>query len=198
MHIGRRIRGLVGSAFTWGAVGAFLGAAIYMGLLAARLRVWPISASHWARLLTMFGVFSGTGAVWGAVCGLAFGGAVWRLGRRWSFEQLSTRMVVRWGAVAGAAFPVLIYTPAVLIRGAYRAIPLFSTIALLSAVVGAGCANTLVWMARRVPELPGQRETLAESLPDEDTTTAFERVEREHVREPSSRSTAIGVVPTDL
>lgn len=69
MQVWRRVRGLLGSAATWGTVGALIGAALYV----ARFRPWPLSAIHWDRALSLLGAFMGGGALWGSVCGLAFG-----------------------------------------------------------------------------------------------------------------------------
>ena len=135
----RLARGLFGTALTWGAVGAFIGAAMFV----ARYRPWPVSAMHGERFFRLLGAFLGGGALWGAVCGVAFGVAVWRLGRRGSLEQVSTRRVMLWGALAGAAFPLLIYTPVVL-RGAFGAIPFFATIAGVSAVCWRSCRTRSV------------------------------------------------------
>ena len=174
----RRVRGLAGAALTWGTVGALSGALLFVG----RYRPWPVRAIHWDRFWWLFGAFTGTGALWGAVCGVAFGVVLWRLGRRWSLPELSTRRVTWWGAVAGAAFPVLVYTPAVLVRGIYGTIPLFATIVMISAVVGAGCARTLLALARRAPNPPDEMMRLGASSPDRLDATSFAITDREKVR----------------
>lgn len=155
----RLARGLFGTALTWGAVGALIGA----GMFVARYRPWPVSAMHGERFFRLLGAFLGGAALWGAVCGVAFGVAVWRLGRRGSLEQVSTRRVMLWGALAGAAFPLLIYTPIVL-RGAFGAIPFFATIAGVSAVAGAAVARAVFALARRAPAATEPAELVAASM----------------------------------
>jgi len=137
-------------------VGALVGAAMVL----TRLRWWPGRAVEWGRLFRVFGEFMGGGALWGSACGLAFGLVVWRLGRRSSLRDWSARRVTAWGAVAGAAFPIVLYTPLVLARGAFSAIPLFTAIAGLSALAGAGCARALVAVARRAPDPPEETASL--------------------------------------
>src|SRR5262245_37188221 len=129
MQIRRRLRGLFGIAVTWGAVGALIGASMFL----VRYRPWSVGVTHWCRAVSAMGAFIGAGALWGSVCGLAFGVAVWTYGRRSSLQQMTARRFTFWGAVAGAAFPVLIYTPAVVMRGAFGAIPFFSMLMGMSA-----------------------------------------------------------------
>lgn len=178
MQVWRRVRGLLGSAATWGTVGALIGAAMYV----ARYRPWPLGAIHWDRALSLMGAFMGGGALWGSVCGLAFGVAVWSLGRRSSFQQVSARRFTLWGAVAGAAFPLLIYTPVVVMRGAFDAIPFFSMIAGISAVAGAACARTIFALARRAPEPRNVAPVLAASSPASMSTVPPATPERVQVR----------------
>lgn len=149
----RKIKGLLGSAALWGSVGGAIGAAGYL----TQFRVWPMQGFDWGRAFMQLGVFSGLGALWGAVCGVAFGLAVWRMGRRWSLESVSSWIFTAGGAIAGAAFPVLLYGSVVIARGIYSAIPFFGAIALVSAGLGGICSRALLAIARRTPtnDLPG-------------------------------------------
>lgn len=144
MTVWRRVRGLVGITALWGLIGGFVGAAMYF----VRYQPWPSREVHWDRVIEFLSRFVGAGALWGSICGLAFGIVIWSLGRRSSLQQISSRRFMAWGAMAGAAFPVLIYTPAVL-RGAYAAIPFFSMITAVSTIAGALFAQTIFAMARR-------------------------------------------------
>ena len=74
MQVWRRVRGLLGSAATWGTVGALIGAAMYV----ARYRPWLLDAIHWDRELSLLGAFMGGGALWGSVCGRRYGRWPWR------------------------------------------------------------------------------------------------------------------------
>jgi hypothetical protein len=179
MAIGQRIRGLLGTTVTWSAVGACFGA---VGFL-VRFRPWPLTVVRWERLLVNLAAFMGVGALWGAVCGLAFGLAVWHLGRRWSLQSVSATRVTVWGAIAGAAFPVLLYTPVVVFRGAYGLIPFYGMLAGLSALVGAGCARAVFAVARRAPAAPAapsEPASLAAGAMGVASDSAFAGREREH------------------
>jgi hypothetical protein len=159
MRIWQRLRGLLGTAITWGTVGATVGALMF----AMRYRPWPIAAIHWGRFLTLFGLFVAAGALWGSASGLAFGLTVWHAERRRHFGQLSTRRIMVWGAVAGAAFPVLLYTPSVL-RGTFD-IPLFSILVGLSTLAGVACARATFAIAKRAPDRAEDLAELAASSP---------------------------------
>lgn len=151
----RLLRGLLGAAITWGAVGAMIGATMFV----VRDRPWHVQSIHWQRAFVLLSMFMGSGALWGSMCGLAFGIAVWNLGRRSQLQQISALRFTIWGAVAGAAFPVLLYTPVVLMRGAYSAVPLYSMLAGISAVLGAVCGRAIFALARRGSTLAsGQSE----------------------------------------
>lgn len=175
MHVWRRVRGLLGSVLTWGTVGAALGAAIFV----LRFRPWSGTPIPAARLVSLSGTFLAGGAVWGAACGLAFGLAVWAIGRRREWAAISPRRFTFWGAVAGAAFPLLIYTPVVLWRGEFAAIPYFSMITGLSALTGAACARTVFAMVRRAPTAAFGQPGLRASIPDSFGEVAHEVVRRE-------------------
>lgn len=126
-------------------------------MFVARYRPWTLGAIHWGRTLTLLGAFLGGGALWGSVCGLAFGLVLWRAGRSRRFQQLSAPQLMLWGALGGAAFPVLLYTPVVLLRGAYGSIPFFGMLACISALVGAACGGAVFALAKRAPTSIGDQ-----------------------------------------
>jgi hypothetical protein len=175
MQVWRRVRGLLGTALTWGAVGALIGASMFL----VRYRPWSVSATHWDRALALMGGFIGGGALWGSVCGLAFGVAVVAHARRSSLHRMTARRFTVWGAVAGAAFPGLIYTPAVLMTGAFDAIPFFSMLTGASAIAGALCARAIFALACRAPGLRTGPGELAVSLPENIAEASFAIPERE-------------------
>ena len=177
MQVRRRVRGLLGTALTWGTVGALIGGSMFL----VRYLPRPLSAIDWDRALVLMGAFVGGGALWGSVCGLAFGVAVWSLGRRSSFQQMSVRRFTLWGAVAGSVFPLLIYTPAVLMRGWFGAIPLFSMLTGISAMAGAVCARAIFALARRAPESGTLPAELVASPLETTPDALIARRERERV-----------------
>lgn len=171
----RRIRGLLGTALTWGVVGAMIAG---VGFL-VYFRPWPLSATQWSHTITRFLAFVGIGALWGTVSGVAFGLAIWRGEGRRHFQQLSARRITLWGAIAGAAFPVLLYTPIVIARGSLGVIPFYSMLAGVSALAGAVCARAVLALAKRAPELQASSPTLMASpsvLETEDPRMQYERV----------------------
>ena len=144
----RFLRGLLGAALTWGVVGAAVGAAMFFG----RYQPWTLPLESWGRGFRLLGMFMGTGAAWGAACGLAFGLVVRAAAKHARFEELSAWRFVAWGALAGAAFPGLLYGAFVLRTGLYGAIPLYSTLTGISALLGAGLGRVILAVARRAPQ----------------------------------------------
>ena len=140
----RRIRGLVGTALTWGAIGAVVG----VGAFVVVSRPWPISAIRWERFLTQFARWEGASALWGIACGLAFSLVFLALERSRGLQQLSLNRVTAWGALAGAVFPALLSVRP-LLGGA--SIAYFGGIVLASALAGAIWARLSVALARRAP-----------------------------------------------
>jgi hypothetical protein len=149
MKTWQRIRGLLGTTITWGVVGAIAGAAMFV----ARYQPWRVAPQFWARELQLLGMFLGGSALWGSACGFAFGAVIWATARHRSFAQLSSRQFLSLGAVAGAAFPFLLYTPIVLSRGEFGLIPLFGTLTVISALLGAGVGRVVFSIAKRAPEV---------------------------------------------
>lgn len=103
---------------------------------------------EWSQLFVRFAAFAGSGALWGAVCGLAFGAAIWRMSKRVG-TSLSARQLTTWGAIGGAAFPLLLYMPLVISRGAYGSIPFYGMLTGISALVGALCGRAVFSLATR-------------------------------------------------
>ena len=155
----RRVRGLLGSAITWGVVGALIGAVMFV----AAYQPWTFRTPDWGRIVSRFGGFVAAGALWGSVCGLAFGLVLWIAGRNLRFQQMSSRHLTLWGAVGGAAFPLLLYTPIVLVRGAFGAIPLYASLTGVSAILGAVCGRAIYSLAKRAPESDAITAALTES-----------------------------------
>ncbi|MCC6243426.1 MAG: hypothetical protein IT353_11330 [Gemmatimonadaceae bacterium] len=173
MQLWQRARGLLGSALTWGAVGAVVGTTVFV----LRFQPWQ-SALSASRLLTRFAAFAGAGALWGAACGLAFGIVVVMMGRRRGMSSLSAATLTLWGAIGGAAFPLLLYTPVVLSRGAYGLIPLYGMLTGVSALLGALCGRAIFSLARRAPKSPIQAVLSGASPLDGDHHVAIHQRER--------------------
>ena len=144
MMLYRRIRGLVGTALTWGAVGAVVG----VGAFLVVCRPWRPGAINWSRALELFRIWEGAAIMWGVACGLAFGLVILANERTRRFSQLSARRVTLWGALAGAAFPMLLSIRPIL-SGA--SVSYFGWIVGASAVAGALWARGAMAIARRVP-----------------------------------------------
>lgn len=145
MQLWPRIRGLLGSALIWSTVGASIGTAMFL----VRFQPWR-SSMNWSQLLIRFAAFAGSGVLWGSVCGLAFGAVIWRVSTRRS-TPLSARQLTVWGAIGGAAFPLLLYTPLVISRGAYGSVPFYGMLTGISACIGALCGRAIFSLATRAP-----------------------------------------------
>jgi hypothetical protein len=96
---------------------------------------------------------------------------------------MSARRFTLWGAMAGAAFPVLLYTPEVIMRGTYESIPFFSMLAGLSALAGAVCGRIVFALATRTPKLQSAPGVLAASLPESVGDVSFATSARERDRQ---------------
>jgi len=145
MSLIRKVRGLVGTALTWGALGAVVGIPVYI----FAMRAWNFTPAHWRRLLTTFTVWEGMSFAWGVACGLAFGLALLALERRRPLHQLTPSRVAAWGAVAGALFPAALTFRAILGGGD----PFyFGGIIAASGLTGAIWARLSVAIANRAPD----------------------------------------------
>lgn len=58
-----------------------------------------------------------------------------------------------WGAIAGAAFPGILYGAFMLRTGIYDSIRLYTTLTGISALLGAGLGRIVFAIAKRAPEL---------------------------------------------
>lgn len=142
MSLIRLLRGLLGTALTWGVIGAVVGVPTYVVVM----RPWPLSDMNWQRMLTTFGAWEGASFLWGLATGLTFGLVIAALERSRRLQQLEPSRVALWGAVAGAAFPsVLAIAP--LMSGASAVY--FGLIIAASAVTGAVWAHASLKIARR-------------------------------------------------
>ncbi|HEX7123670.1 MAG TPA: hypothetical protein VF178_14940, partial [Gemmatimonadaceae bacterium] len=131
----------------WGVVGAAVGVATFP----IRFRPWPLGAINWSRALELFQLWESGAVVWGIACGLAFGGVILLSERSRRFSQLSARRVTLWGALAGAAFPMLV---------SIRPIHYGASVSYFGMIVGASAVACGLWargaiaMARRAPREP--------------------------------------------
>ena len=83
-----------------------------------------------------------------------------------------------WGAMGGAAFPLLLYTPVVISRGAYGLIPFYGMLTGISALFGALCGRVIFSLAQRAPTSPVPPALLRESPLDIDLEGLVDRRER--------------------
>ncbi|WP_373059567.1 hypothetical protein [Gemmatimonas sp.] len=125
-----------------------------------------------------FAAFAGAGALWGSVCGLAFGVVIWSMGRRKGASALSAAKLTLWGAIGGAAFPLLLYTPVVLSRGVYGLIPFYGMLAGISALLGALCGRAIFSLVHRAPASPVPPALLRASPLELDRDIPIDRRER--------------------
>jgi hypothetical protein len=126
----RRLRAAGVLGLMWALLCAPFGIAIYLAL-AAVATDFPLSARDLLGLVVT-GVTVGT--IWGLASGLVFAAALAALERRGGVEHLSRRRVVGWGALSGAAFPIVV--TAVTLPVAV----LVADIVPILAIVGAGTA----------------------------------------------------------
>ena len=171
----RRLRGLIGTALTWGVVGVACSVVLFL----SNYKAWPIDAVHWQRSLTILAGFLAGGALWGGASGVAFGLVLLSAVRRRGYQYLSSSRITAWGAIAGAAFPLLLYTP-ILLQGAQNVLPLYALVTGVSAIAGAVCARVSYALAQRAP-VEASESIAAVSAPHE-LLTAMPLV----IREPES------------
>lgn len=139
----RRLRGVIGTTLTWGALGAVLGLPVYVAVM----RPWPLGAIRWERFLTTLVTWEGAAVLWGLACGLSFAFALLAIERRRQ-RQLTPLRVATWGALAGGWFPAALTFGAIFAGGD----PLyFGGIVTASALTGAIWARTSIALARRAP-----------------------------------------------
>ena len=145
MSVMRRIRGLVGTALTWGGLGVLVG----VGAFAAVFRPWPLNAHTWPRAVELFTKWEAAAFAWGVASGLAFGLVILALERTRRWAQLSPARLTAWGALAGGLFPALLSLRP-LLDGASATY--FGLIVAASTLAGAAWARASFAMARRVPD----------------------------------------------
>ncbi len=162
MSLMRRVRGLVGTALTWGGMGLVAGVAVFIGVY----RPWPLTADMFPRAIQLFLKWEAASFVWGVASGLSFGLVVLGLERTRRWSQLSRARITAWGAVAGGLFPTLLSIRPIM---AGSSVTYFGLIIGASALAGAAWARASFAMARRVPDAREQDtfplET-AERMPD--------------------------------
>ena len=145
MSVIRRVRGLVGTALTWGGIGALVG----FGAFVAVFRPWPLSAASLPRAIQLFAKWEGAAFIWGVASGLAFGLIILALERTRRWAQLSPARISAWGALAGGLLPALLSVRP-LLGGASATY--FGLIIGASTLAGAAWARASFAMARRVPD----------------------------------------------
>jgi hypothetical protein len=131
MSLSRRIRGLVGTALTWGGIGALIGLPAFIVVM----RPWPLSDIRWQRFFDLLARWETVAFVWGAAGGLVFAIAFLALERSRRLSQLSLARVAVWGALAGGALPAILVGPG--LTG--------SNPAYYGAIIGAGALCGAIW-----------------------------------------------------
>jgi hypothetical protein len=144
MTLIRRLRGLVGTALIWGAIGAVMG----VGAFVAVFRPWPLNAETLPRVLQLFIKWEAASVLWGIATGLTFGLVILALERTRRWSELTPSRLTAWGAVAGALFPALLSIRP-LMSGASPVY--FGLIIGGSALAGALWARASFALARRLP-----------------------------------------------
>jgi hypothetical protein len=147
VQVWQRIRGVLGNALAWGAVYAVGGAALFLNTY----RPWgPLTLEAWEPTLLQLRGWIAMGGMWGIACGAAFGIALLITERRKAFQQLTTKRLVGWGAVAGGLVPLLLYARPIL-AGWSGATSFALGLTVESALAGALCAGLTFAAARRAP-----------------------------------------------
>ena len=145
----RRLRGVIGTALTWGTGWAVIGLGV-AGLQAVALRASgvrvPMQLERFIALVTI------RWAVSGVVAGTLFALALWYVGRRLgSLAALSPRRAAVAGALAGVALP-LVVAPLLVVSGVAVPLTVLLPFVVTGAAFGAGTAAGTVALARRAPE----------------------------------------------
>lgn len=169
MSLARRIRGLVGTALTWGVIGALIGIPAFIVVM----RPWPLSAVRWERFIRLFSMWEVAAFAWGAAGGLAFALAFIALERSRRLSQLSLTRVAVWGALAGAVLPAILVGRQLV----------GSNPAYYGAIIAAGALGGAIWarialaIARRAPA-EAEADLLPEGASSPITTREREPVPR--------------------
>jgi len=144
----RRLRGVLGTALTWGAgwgvVGLGVGGLQAVALRAAATPI-PMELTRFVALVTL------RWAAFGLVAGTLFALALWYAGRRaGAVGVLAPRRAAAWGALAGVVLPLALVA---LLAAGGAVIPLATVLTLLvtGGAFGAGTAAGTVAIARRAP-----------------------------------------------
>ena len=150
MLVLRRLRGIAGSAFTWGVLWGALGASAYVVISLVGGSAASRPQLDVGFLAGLFGTgFRFFGSI-GAIAGGLFATAVSLGERRRTVGTLSPRRMMLWGALGGAALPVLSG-----IGGLYVGVPDAAREVVLGgigAVLGAGSAWALLRIAGRATQ----------------------------------------------
>ncbi|MBX3132425.1 MAG: hypothetical protein KF689_03410 [Gemmatimonadaceae bacterium] len=162
MLIVQRLRGILSTALTWALPWAVVGGATVVAFdwlsRAPGFHTLTSGSFAWTLFLDGARFF----ALVGAVAGALFAGVVAVAERRRTFATLNTRRMVAWGALGGAALPLLVGIGAVLTGAPSMLRDLF--FAGLGASLGAGSAAVMLRIARRA--MP--RSEVAPSIENDD------------------------------
>ncbi len=163
MLIVQRLRGILLTALTWALPWAAVGGATVVAF------DWLARAPGFHTLTSVefaWGLFLDGArffALVGAVAGALFAGVVAVAERRRTFATLNTGRMVVWGALSGAALPLLVGIGAVLTGAPSMLRDLF--LAGIGASLGAGSAAVMLRIARRA--MP--RSEVPPSIEDDDS-----------------------------
>ncbi|MEO5826861.1 MAG: hypothetical protein ABIR59_13305 [Gemmatimonadales bacterium] len=146
----RRIRGLLGTAITWGGIGSLVGLVAFVVIM----RPWLLRALRWDLTSRQLGEWEAASVLWGSACGVAFGVAIIALERTRRLHQLTLHRVTAWGALAGALVPTLLSIRPIM---AGAGLSYFGAIIGASALAGALWARFALVIARRTLGEPSTR-----------------------------------------
>ena len=165
--IWRRLRGVASTGSTWFVAWAGLGV-LYLAVDYMR-NYWqvPELRSQFLEALAAFGLFWG---VWGAASGIIYGVCVAVTQRSQMFDQLRARHLAFWGAMAGAAYPAVLWAASFFAPSPWLADAPIGI--ALGAAAGAISAAGTLWIARRADRVP-RGPTPAELLNAEPVTTGL-------------------------
>jgi hypothetical protein len=157
MKLLRVLRGMVGTAVTWGLAWVPLTAAANVAISVFAGANLPLR--FWSMMLL-------SGAIRGAISGAVFAGALSIVARRRSFAELTFPQLMLCGAAGALIAPAVTF--AVVMTVSKFAIPAgaIAINLLMSGGLGAACAAGTLYVARRAPALPAAEEIAIEGVPE--------------------------------
>jgi hypothetical protein len=144
----RRVRAAVVLAVIWAVVWAPFSVALFLVMLWQAADFSPLTW-HDIKHIVMRGAL--VGCAWGLVSGVVFTTALAAAERGAAVERLAQRRVVGWGALSGAALPLIILGATLLTEelSRLRIGPVLVVLIGLGAAVGTLVAAGLMTLARR-------------------------------------------------